>query len=74
MGFGVPVVHWLRNEWKIEATELLLNSNFAKSGYLKQDAIEKIFRLHVEKKADFSYVLFALIILELWYRKFEERF
>lgn len=69
MGFGVPVGRWIKNEWKEKSKELLLNSEISKHGYFQNSEIEKIFRSHLDGKRDYSYLLFSLIVMELWYRK-----
>ncbi|MEI6055774.1 MAG: asparagine synthase (glutamine-hydrolyzing) [Lentisphaerota bacterium] len=70
MGFGVPVGRWIRNEWKEKSRELLLGSEISKHGYFKSSEVEKIFKAHLDEKQDYSYLLFSLMVMELWYRKF----
>ena len=66
MGFGVPIAKWLRNEWFTKTQSLLLEGRLVKENYLKNDSVSSLLNSHYEKKGDFSYLLFALIILELW--------
>lgn len=70
MGFGVPVGRWIRNEWKEKSRELLLDSEISKHGYFKSSEVEKIFKAHLDGKQDYSYLLFSLMVMELWHRKF----
>ena len=67
MGFGVPVAHWLRNEWKKLSTELLLEGNCIKDDFFDYQTITKILRAHQNNNADYSYLIWSLIIFELWY-------
>ena len=69
MGFGVPIAHWLRNEWKDIATETLLNGKSIKNGFFDKKSVEKILSKHQKMQADYSYVIWALMIFELWYEE-----
>lgn len=64
MGFGLPVAHWFRNEWRSPASELLLSGVL--DDYFRRDRLEWFIKEHVESKADYSYGLFALTVLALW--------
>lgn len=66
MGFGVPVASWLRAEWRDFASALLLDGWFAKEGYFKRPGLEKLVADHTESRADNSYAIFAIMVLELW--------
>ena len=70
MGFGVPVGRWLRNEWKEKCRDLLLDSYAVKHGLFNVEGISKLIKDHNSCKSDQSYTLFALMMFELWYRKF----
>lgn len=70
MGFGVPVGRWIRNEWKDKTKELLLNSELCKNGYFDNSAIQKVLTRHLDRSNDYSYLLFSLMVMELWFRKF----
>jgi asparagine synthase (glutamine-hydrolysing) len=70
MGFGVPVGHWFRNELKGFLADNLLSEKSFRRGYFKPEAIKKIVCLHTEGKADYSFCLWTLLMLELWYQKF----
>lgn len=70
MGFGVPVGEWLRNELKGLLCENLLSEKSLQRGYFKPEAIKKIVRLHIEKKKDYAFQLWALLMLELWHQRF----
>ncbi len=70
IGFGVPVGRWLRNEWKEKCRSLLLDSSAVKDGFFNVERILKLIEDHNSCKSDQSYTLWALMIFELWYRKF----
>jgi asparagine synthase (glutamine-hydrolysing) len=66
MGFGVPVAHWLRSTWKKEAEEMLFYGQGVKNGFFSGNSIEELFKLHCSGKNDFSYPLWAMLMLEIW--------
>ena len=70
MGFGVPIGRWLRNKWKEKCRELLLDSSSVKAGIFNTEKISEIIAVHNSRKTDHSYTIFALMIFELWHRKF----
>jgi asparagine synthase (glutamine-hydrolysing) len=70
MGFGVPVGRWLRNEWKEQCRDLLLDSYAVKNGFFNAERISELIEEHNSYKSDQSYTLWALMIFELWYRQF----
>ncbi len=71
-GFGVPIADWIRNDLKDFTRELLLDGTFDKRGVLKKGVIDKLLRLHFERKANFGAFLYSLVFLELWFRKFSD--
>ncbi len=70
MGFGVPVGRWIKNEWKAKSMEFLIDSEISKHGYFKSSEVERLFKSHSNGTKDYSYLLFSLIVMEMWYRKF----
>ncbi len=68
MGFGLPVARWLRQEWEAPAKELLLDGKLIQTLF-RRDKLEQMFNVHLACQADYSYPLFALIVLELWLRE-----
>ncbi len=69
MGFAVPLAEWFRNELK-DLTRSVLCDDRAKSRSLfRPQAIEKIIVEHQSKRYDYSAQLWALLVLELWFRE-----
>ena len=66
LGFGVPVARWLRSEWRDPVTSILLDDSIVTRRFFRRDRIENLLDLHMTKKADYSYLLYALLVLELW--------
>ena len=68
MGFGVPISRWFRNELKNELREVLLDSVCLHRGLFKPGVIETLVNEHVQGKREHSQHLWALLMLELWFR------
>jgi asparagine synthase (glutamine-hydrolysing) len=69
MGFGVPISRWFRDELKNELREVLLDPVCLGRGLFRPEAIEKLVAEHVEGKREHSQRLWALLMLELWFRR-----
>ena len=70
MGFGVPIGRWFRSELKGLLTDTLLSQKSLSRGYFNTKFIQYIVRQHLEEKADYTYQLWSLLMLELWHKKF----
>jgi asparagine synthase (glutamine-hydrolysing) len=70
MGFGVPISQWFRNELKQELHDVLLDPVCLGRGLFRPDAIENLVAGHVEGKREHSPRLWALLMLELWFRRY----
>ncbi len=70
MGFGVPIGGWFRTEMKDFLRENLLSEKSMGRGYFKPEIIRNIVDEHVEGRADWAYKLWALLMLELWHKRF----
>lgn len=69
MGFGVPVGRWLRGELRELLEETLLSESSLKRGYFKPAAIKSMVEQHISQRKDYSFQLWALLMLELWHHK-----
>jgi asparagine synthase (glutamine-hydrolysing) len=70
MGFGVPIDHWLRHELKDLTYDTLLGPRCLGRGYFRGDIIQRMLDEHVQGKAGWHYLLWTLLMLELWHRTF----
>jgi asparagine synthase (glutamine-hydrolysing) len=70
MGFGVPVTRWFRNELRDYVYELLLDSRTVNRGYFKREGIKHLLDDHIAQRYDHSAKLWALLVLEIWFRVF----
>ncbi len=70
MGFGVPVGEWFRSELKGFLSETILSERSLKRGYFKKECIKEMVSKHIQRKADYTFQLWALLMLELWHQRF----
>jgi asparagine synthase (glutamine-hydrolysing) len=70
MGFGVPLRHWFRRELRDYVRETLLAPVALGRGYFLRGSIETLLGDHEQGRYDNSYRLYALLMLELWHRRF----
>lgn len=69
MGFGVPLAHWLRDDWQGFLRELLPRGKAVQSGLFESRGVENMINRHCVEGQDNSYPLFAILVLELWLRQ-----
>jgi asparagine synthase (glutamine-hydrolysing) len=69
MGFGVPIKHWFRNQLSGYLEDVLLSPAATGRGYFQPKIVEKLIRRHRSGFYDYSYQLYALLVLELWHRE-----
>jgi asparagine synthase (glutamine-hydrolysing) len=70
MGFGMPVGEWFRGELKDYLADNLLSESFFRRGYFKPGAIKNMVSQHLSGRADYSFQLWSLLMLELWHKRF----
>jgi asparagine synthase (glutamine-hydrolysing) len=73
MGFGVPVSRWFRNELKDYVYGTLLDSRSLNRGYFTPEGVRRLLKDHVSQRNDHSAKIWALLILEIWFRVFMDR-
>lgn len=70
MGFGVPTDHWFREELKDLVHDALLSPRALARGYFRREFLEKILTEHVNSERNWQYVIWNLLMLELWHLMF----
>ncbi len=70
MGFGVPIDRWFRNELKAELREVLLDPISLNRGLFRPEAVRTMIDEHASGAKDHAYRLWALMMLELWFRTY----
>lgn len=73
MGFGVPIDRWFRGPLKDELRAVLLDPLALGRGLFRPEAVERLVAEHVEGRRDHAYRLWALLMLELWFRHHLDR-
>ncbi len=68
MGFGVPIDRWFRGELKDELRAVLLDPATLDRNLFRPEAVESLVDDHVQGRSDNAYRLWALLMLELWFR------
>jgi len=69
-GFGVPIDHWLRHELRDLAYDTLLHPRCLARGYFRRETVERLLDEHTQGKAGWHYLLWTLLMLELWHRTY----
>lgn len=70
MGFGVPVGRWFKHELKPFLMETLLSDISLSRGYFNPETVRFLVKEHAEGRKDFTFQLWALLMLELWHKRF----
>lgn len=71
-GFGLPISDWLKSHRPFHdlAHDVLLSARCRERGYLRPEAMERLFHLHQGDTTPFyGDVLWSLLMLELWFRR-----
>ena len=70
MGFGVPIDAWLRSELKEMAYDLLTGPRAASRGLFRVGEVQKLLDKHCSGRENRHLPIWALLMLELWFRTF----
>ena len=70
MGFGVPIDRWFRGELKDELRAVLLDPVALGRGWFSPEEVARLIDEHVASQRDHAYKLWALLMLELWARRY----
>ncbi len=70
MGFGIPVGAWFRGDLKNFLIDTVLSKSAIGRGYFDEAFLKEMVDQHIGKKKDFTFQLWALLMLELWHKKF----
>jgi asparagine synthase (glutamine-hydrolysing) len=68
MGFGVPIDHWLKSDMKEFAYDLLLSRSARQRGLIKPEFVRTMLNEHCDGVRLHHTRLWALLMLELWFR------
>jgi asparagine synthase (glutamine-hydrolysing) len=70
MGFGMPIDHWFRHELRDLAYDTLLGPRCLARGYFRPEALRRLLDEHTRGTANWHYLLWTLLMLELWHRTY----
>ncbi len=70
MGFGVPIDRWLRHELRDLVSDTLLSPRALQRGYFDAAVVRRMVDEHVRGAANWHYLLWTLLMLELWHRTY----
>ncbi|MFO0890580.1 MAG: asparagine synthase C-terminal domain-containing protein [Isosphaeraceae bacterium] len=73
MGFGVPVGRWFQSELKDELHAILFDPACQGRGLFRPEAVRDLVADHVEGRREHGHQLWALVMLELWFRNHLDR-
>lgn len=71
MGFGVPLADWFRGELKPLLWDHLTGERFTHRGIVSREFLLHLLNEHEARRRDNSSWLWALLMLELWFRDIE---
>ena len=66
-GFLAPIGQWLRKDWNDLINDFVLGPQVEQRGWFQREALERVVREH-RSGVDHAYLLWALLVLELWIR------
>jgi asparagine synthase (glutamine-hydrolysing) len=67
-GFGCPIGRWFRHELKDMAHDILLSQSARQRGLFRPDYVDRLLDEHGSGRFDHQNRLWALLMLELWFR------
>lgn len=70
MGFGVPVGEWFRGPLRPLLEDALLSEQLTGRAYFQPATVRSMVADHMDRRADHSFALWNLLMLELWHREF----
>jgi asparagine synthase (glutamine-hydrolysing) len=68
-GFGIPIGEWFRGELRPWIEGVLRDPGTRARGYFAPAEVDRLLTEHVEARADHTYRLWNLAMLELWHRE-----
>jgi len=66
----VPVGEWFRGELRSGVMDLLFARDSFCSLHLKKGVVERVVGEHVRREREHTHRVFALVMLEMWWRRF----
>lgn len=73
MGFTPPMAEWLRNELREQLTDALAPETIRRRGLFRPEGIGRLVDQHMRREFDHSYLLWELLMLEMWTRHYVDQ-
>lgn len=70
MGFAIPIRHWINHEWRDLSHDLVLSPRALKRNNINPAFLRQAFADHRSGRRDYSSFIWALMVLEMWYRRY----
>jgi asparagine synthase (glutamine-hydrolysing) len=72
MGFGVPLARWFRTSLRDFICDHLQSRRFLERGIVRPEFVKYLLKEHLNGRRDNRHRLYALLVLELWFRQEEQ--
>jgi len=69
MGFTMPVAQWINREWREMSEDLVLSDRAIQRDNFNSRYLRQIVNEHRRGRRDHSYIIWTLMVLEIWYRE-----
>jgi len=73
-GFGVPLDHWFRGLLRDLTAQTLLGAAARRRGIFEEGEVRRLYQQHIDGKFDHAYRLWLLLVLELWFQRWQPDF
>lgn len=70
MGFAIPIKHWINNQWCDLSHDLVLSKRALERNNVNPEYLRQIFGEHRTGMRDYSSLIWALMVMEMWYRRY----
>lgn len=72
MGFAMPVAQWINSDWKEMSQDLVLGRRALQRDYFNSGYLTRIMDEHRRGRRDHSYIIWTLMVLEMWHREYTD--
>jgi asparagine synthase (glutamine-hydrolysing) len=69
-GFSIPIKNWLKNELRPLAEQYLASDRVRREGLFEPAVVGRLWREHLDNRANHSHLLWALLVFEQWRDRF----
>jgi len=70
-GFDIPTHHWFRGVLKPLLLDTVTERAVRETGIFRWEEVQRLMRLHFERRANYGYQLWGLLVLFLWMRRWD---